>query len=46
MSRGRATAGSFLFLVLVPGAVAGLGPWLVTGWRARQLLRDALSWGD
>ncbi len=45
MSRGRAIAGSFLFLVLAPGAVAGLGPWLVTGWRAGPLLPDALSWG-
>ncbi len=45
MSRGRAIAGSFLFLVLAPGAVAGLGPWLVTGWRARRLVPDALSWG-
>jgi protein-S-isoprenylcysteine O-methyltransferase Ste14 len=26
-------AGSAAFLVLVPGAVAGLVPWLLTGWR-------------
>jgi protein-S-isoprenylcysteine O-methyltransferase Ste14 len=31
----RAAAGSLAFLVLVPGVVAGLIPWLLTGWQAR-----------
>ena len=31
-SRARAALGSALFLVLVPGVVAGLVPWLLTGW--------------
>ena len=30
--------GSLVFLVLVPGVVAGLVPWLLTGWRVRQPL--------
>lgn len=36
MGRTRAAAGSFVFLVAAPGAVAGLGPWLLTGWHARE----------
>jgi len=32
MSRGRAAIGSLAFLVLVPGVVAGLVPWLLTHW--------------
>ena len=32
--RLRAAAGTVLFLVLAPGVVAGLVPWLLTGWRA------------
>jgi protein-S-isoprenylcysteine O-methyltransferase Ste14 len=32
--RFRAAAGTTLFLVLAPGLVAGLIPWLLTGWRA------------
>jgi protein-S-isoprenylcysteine O-methyltransferase Ste14 len=31
--RLRAAAGTALFLVLAPGLVAGLVPWLLTGWR-------------
>ena len=34
MSRWRAAIGSVLFLVVAPGVVAGLVPWLVTGWSA------------
>jgi protein-S-isoprenylcysteine O-methyltransferase Ste14 len=34
MSRARAAAGTFAFLVLAPGVVAGLIPWLITGWEA------------
>lgn len=32
--RVRAAAGSVLFLGLAPGVVAGLVPWLLTGWRS------------
>ena len=34
MGRVRAAAGSVLFLVLAPGVVGGLVPWLLTGWRS------------
>jgi protein-S-isoprenylcysteine O-methyltransferase Ste14 len=30
----KAAAGSLLFLVVAPGVVAGLVPWLLTGWDA------------
>jgi hypothetical protein len=35
-----------LFLVLVPGVVAGLVPWLLTGWRATgvPVWLEALGW--
>jgi protein-S-isoprenylcysteine O-methyltransferase Ste14 len=33
-ARRRAAAGSAAFLVLAPGVVAGLAPWLLTGWRS------------
>jgi protein-S-isoprenylcysteine O-methyltransferase Ste14 len=33
-SRRSAALGSALFLFLAPGTVAGLVPWLLTGWRA------------
>jgi protein-S-isoprenylcysteine O-methyltransferase Ste14 len=36
--RLRAAAGTFAFLVLAPGVVAGLVPWLLTGWRVRSPL--------
>ena len=36
MTRARAAAGSAVFLVLVPGAVAGLIPWLITGCSANE----------
>jgi protein-S-isoprenylcysteine O-methyltransferase Ste14 len=32
--RFRAAAGTLLFLVIAPGVVAGLVPWLLTGWHA------------
>ncbi len=35
MRRDTAAAGSLFFLVLAPGMVAGLLPWLLTGWRMR-----------
>ena len=34
--RARAAAGSLVFLVVAPGIVAGLVPWLLTGWDARD----------
>ncbi len=33
-SRLAATLGSLVFLVVAPGTVAGLVPWLITGWRS------------
>ena len=33
-SRLRAAAGTALFLVVAPGAVVGLLPWLITGWQS------------
>jgi protein-S-isoprenylcysteine O-methyltransferase Ste14 len=35
-ARRRAAIGSALFMVVSPGVVAGLVPWLLTGWEARQ----------
>jgi protein-S-isoprenylcysteine O-methyltransferase Ste14 len=32
--RFRAAAGTLLFLVVAPGIVSGLVPWLLTGWHA------------
>jgi len=34
--RALAAAGSVAFLVLAPGVVAGLIPWLLTGWRSES----------
>jgi protein-S-isoprenylcysteine O-methyltransferase Ste14 len=34
MRRAHAAAGTAAFLVLVPGAVAGLGPWWLTHWQS------------
>ena len=36
MRKARAAAGSAGFFVLAPGAVAGLIPWYLTGWRIRE----------
>ncbi|MGH2839624.1 MAG: methyltransferase family protein [Solirubrobacteraceae bacterium] len=36
MTRRRAALGSLAFLVLVPGTVAGVLPWALTGWEARS----------
>jgi protein-S-isoprenylcysteine O-methyltransferase Ste14 len=33
--KARAAVGSLAFLVVAPGVVAGLVPWLLTGWEAR-----------
>lgn len=38
MGRARAAFGSFVFLVLAPGIVAGLIPWWLTDWRVREPL--------
>jgi hypothetical protein len=35
MRTGNAAIGSFVFLLLVPGVVAGLVPWWLTGWHVR-----------
>jgi protein-S-isoprenylcysteine O-methyltransferase Ste14 len=34
--RGRAAWRSLLFLLVAPGVVAGVVPWLLTGWDARE----------
>jgi protein-S-isoprenylcysteine O-methyltransferase Ste14 len=36
--KARAATGSLVFLVLAPGVVAGLVPWLLTGWRVEEPL--------
>ncbi len=36
MHRARAALGSLVFLVLAPGVVAGLLPWVLTGWQSRS----------
>lgn len=36
MPRLRAALGSLAFLVLVPGVVAGVVPWALTGWQPRS----------
>jgi protein-S-isoprenylcysteine O-methyltransferase Ste14 len=38
-ARARAAAGTGFFLVLAPGVVAGLVPWLLTGWEVEEPLR-------
>ena len=43
MRSSRAIAGSALFLVVAPGVVAGLVPWLLTGWEAGDELADLLG---
>jgi protein-S-isoprenylcysteine O-methyltransferase Ste14 len=46
MKRLRAAAGSVLFLVVAPGVVGGLIPWLLTGWEAGTPSRwlQVLGW--
>lgn len=46
MSRRRAAGGSAVFLAVAPGIIAGLGPWLVTGWRMRDSLIGAAPWAS
>ena len=38
MRETRAAAGSIVFLVVAPGVVAGLVPWLLTGWEVEEPL--------
>ena len=38
MRKPAAAAGSAVFFAIAPGAVAGLIPWLLTGWRVRGRL--------
>jgi protein-S-isoprenylcysteine O-methyltransferase Ste14 len=46
VKRLRAAAGSVLFLVVAPGVVAVLVPWLLTGWRSAgaPVWLQALGW--
>src|SRR5262249_30720248 len=46
MTRLRAAAGSLLFLGVAPGVVAGLVPWLLTGWESTgpPVWLQALGW--
>jgi protein-S-isoprenylcysteine O-methyltransferase Ste14 len=43
MNRTSAVLGSFVFLLVTPGTVAGLVPLLITGWRRPG---DSMSWLD
>ena len=36
VSRARPAAGSLVFLIIAPGVVGGLIPWLLTGWAAHE----------
>jgi protein-S-isoprenylcysteine O-methyltransferase Ste14 len=38
VKRARAAAGSLAFLFVAPGVVAGLVPWLITGWEVDEEL--------
>ncbi len=42
MRRSVAAAGSAVFFAVAPGTVAGLVPWLLTGWRLREPFGHAL----
>lgn len=46
MTRLRAAAGSALFLVVAPGVIGGLGPWLLTGWHSADPPRwlEVVGW--
>ena len=35
-ARARAALGSLVFLVVIPGVVAGAGPWLLTRWESSE----------
>jgi protein-S-isoprenylcysteine O-methyltransferase Ste14 len=36
MTKARAAVGSFVFLLLAPGVVAGVVPWVLTGWESND----------
>ncbi len=36
MTRARAAAGSLVFLLVAPGVMAGVVPWLMTGWESND----------
>jgi protein-S-isoprenylcysteine O-methyltransferase Ste14 len=43
--RLRAAAGTLLFLLIAPGVVAGVVPWLLTGWQGTgPVLLQAFGW--
>jgi len=46
MTRLRAAAGTLVFLVLAPGMVAGLVPWLLTHWHSNgpPVWLEAVGW--
>ena len=47
MSRTRAALGSAMFLLVAPGVVAGLVPYLLTDWDARETARSTCrSWSS
>jgi protein-S-isoprenylcysteine O-methyltransferase Ste14 len=43
MNRTSAALGSFVWLVMAPGTVCGVVPWLITGWRSPV---DSIPWVD
>jgi protein-S-isoprenylcysteine O-methyltransferase Ste14 len=45
VARISAAIGSLVFLVVAPGVVAGLVPWLLTGWQARPYAWPAQAAG-
>jgi protein-S-isoprenylcysteine O-methyltransferase Ste14 len=46
MAKVRATVGSVVFLAVAPGVVAGLLPWLITGWHGGPVMAwlQAIGW--
>lgn len=44
MRKPLAAVGSSVFFVVAPGTVAGLLPWLLTGWQVRTPLPAVLMW--
>ncbi|MGH2680205.1 MAG: hypothetical protein ACRDG8_06925 [Actinomycetota bacterium] len=45
MRKVAAAAGTSLFFAMAPGVVAGLIPWMLTGWKVRQTVGDRLACG-
>jgi len=46
VSRARAAGGTIVFLVVAPGVVAGVVPWLLTGWESSgpPLWLEVVGW--